>query len=1783
MRRSPHLEHLEDRLAPTVTVLKNYTGLSYLDNINENPPAIGLQNPPDTCGAAGPSSYVETVNQSIAIYSPRSNPTLPPIQDSISDFMFGTPTNTGPLKTVHSGSGLDDPVVAFDEVTQQFVVGVVNGYEPNNVANFDIAVSTSPNPATLTTSDWNFYSIPASEPLNASSGSFNPDYPGNFGYNADAFVITLNMEVAGTSKVDHVQVISINQSDLAAGVSQTNLHVYHNDIKPSNVKGDPVTAVVNLRPTTMHDSQVINTATDPMWLIQEHGDHKSLDVIEMTNVLSSTPTFTNTNVAVKQYANILGVQPQQPGSPSTIETVGSRILKAAESNGIIVACQHINVGTTEDDVRWYEIDVSSGTPVRLDQGNVSAGPNTYLYYPAIDINSQGDIGMTFMRSGTDVNPQTGLENDYMSVWVTGRTPSDPAGTMEPPVLVQPGVTTYNDQGYSVGGNPTNNRTGDLSGINVDNAGNFWIANEYATSADPNNPNWGTAIARFSLFSIPSVSVINSYSGLDINSTQGFVPPDPQGAVGPSSYVETVNQSVALYPQKTSNAGSITDTLRHFYTTVGGLAKTDSSSGLSDPVIVFDEFTQQFVIGDQDVDSSTHLSNFDIAVSKTANPASLTTTDWRFYQINTTEAGFDADYPGNLGYNADGFVFTLNIFFGNSLDHVQINTISQADLAAGVTKAKLHHYQTDVFAASVRPTTMHDARPGDPMWLLEEHGDDQSIDVVKMTNILSTNPTFVVTTVPVQPYNQANPPLNPNGSVITFNTDSSILKAAEANYTIVACQQVAASPTENDARWYEFNVSSGTPVLKDQGNVSQGNNTYAEYSGIDINSQGAIGMSFAQSGTDAGGDFISVYVTGRAPGDPLGTMRPPTLVKTGTANNTDGREGDLSGINIDSDGSFWICNEVGNNEFGGSWGTQIVHFKVPLPSANVTNQFTGLDFKATATVPPYTQGAAGPSSYLEVAGQTAQLFNKITGATIKTDALSDFFFTQGGLPQTDSGSSFSADSVVYDEFTNQFIIGDLDNDLTTHLGNFDLAVSKTSNPTTFTSADWNFYQIKTTENNGTSSGTFDGQNTGNMGYNHDALVFTVNMNVPTGDTGTPHIQVNSISQASLAAEGATLSAFQNDTGTATGEFDMRPTVMHDSKAGDPMWFVKQHSGTTSIDVIKMANILTNAASFTTTNLSVNSYTDIQSVPPLQPNGMPTVAGPNATSRIVKAAEANNTIVAANAVSVSSTEDDIQWYEIDVSSGTPTLKDQGRVSQGNNNYAFQPDIDINSQGDIGMTWVTSGTLGAKAYMSPWVTGRAPGDPAGTMGAPVVIQSGQANYYDSNGQLNIGPGAINVDSDGSFWVAHVYANTESTANWGTAIANFSIGPIVDLWTGANQAVDLNWSDGANWSLGHAPTVNNIAKFTNNDPSVKQVNSVDDGVYNIAGLQIDGSWNGTLTVQGNLTLPGISLNEWDSGTISPSAGVSVINNGRLLINNLGVLTLNGGTLTNNGNMIQNGEANLQAQNAATVNNAGLYAFFTDTGLQQGSGAADTVVNTGVLEKAQGTGTTTIAPNLNNTGTVEVLSGTVDLTGAVTQVSGNTLTAGNWSVLSSASTGATLDITSGNFATIGSGATVTLSGGNATFSNLTNLASVAAGGAFSLLLGQGFSTAGAFTNSGTLTLDAGSVLTVNGAFTQTGTGVLLIGVHGTAKNFNYGSITSTGQITLAGRLNKYGNPGFIPPVGAAFDIIDNQSGLPISGHFASLTEGKTFSFTVGTQTLTFQITYKGGSKNNSFVVTRIS
>ncbi len=498
----------------------------------------------------------------------------------------------------------------------------------------------------------------------------------------------------------------------------------------------------------------------------------------------------------------------------------------------------------------------------------------------------------------------------------------------------------------------------------------------------------------------------------------YTPPDACGAASSgTTYVETVNQQVTVY-NKTTGAAAATDNFNHFLITTGGLPRADAASSLFDPSITYDDQIGRFIVSDMDYDfDAGHVSRFDFAVSKSSDPATLTAADWSFYQIDTSEndgtalGTFDADFPGNLGWNHDALVVTFNMFAADgSSAHVQVDSVSSADLASDVSQANLHVYRNDNSdALSLRPAVMHDSKAGDPMWFVDQAGGSSKIEVFKMTNVLSDSASFVGTQLPVDPYTDIHAsgvyPKQPNGTTVTTNQDSRIQKVAEAGNLLVASQAVNVSPTENDARWYVIDVSTGTPVLKQQGNVSGGDNTYVYYPAIDINSSGDIGMTYMRSGTDTPTDFMSMWVTGRAPTDVAGTMETPLLVKAGAANYSDSnvngpQAGDFIGISADADGSFFAASEYATSRASSNWGTQIAHFSISATIAPPSVVYASTAWSG------FAKGQAITDADPVTSGNQGAIFSTTAFATIDAALAA---VAPGGTVYVNSGD-YSAESV-----------------------------------------------------------------------------------------------------------------------------------------------------------------------------------------------------------------------------------------------------------------------------------------------------------------------------------------------------------------------------------------------------------------------------------------------------------------------------------------------------------------------------------------------------------------------------------------------------------------------------------------------------------------------------------------------------------------------------------------------------------------------------------------------------
>ncbi len=405
---------------------------------------------------------------------------------------------------------------------------------------------------------------------------------------------------------------------------------------------------------------------------------------------------------------------------------------------------------------------------------------------------------------------------------------------------------------------------------------------------------------------------------------GCSPPDPDIAAGPDYVVGTVNTAIAFYNKSDGSRLSL-QPLRTFF------APISPGATLSDPVVAYDELSGRFFVGILDIGFSSQRSFFDLAVSNTSNPLDGFT---EMHKVETTETLGDgdpvwSDYP-KIGFNAGAFVVTLNMDLfsdpvGTNPDHGQVIVFDKSTLLDADPNT-LTLYRSDrpgpVYAPD--PATMHGSQPGDPLYFVQEvtrFGGD-SIDVIRMTDVLTDNPTYTDTIIPVAPYDRPPRAVNPNGSAETF--ESFFLNADWRDNRLVATQDIGVDGIVR-ARWYEFGTAGDEPSLTQQGDINHGPGVYTYFSAIAVAPDGSLGMTFEESSAT---EYVSMYVTGQAAGDRRGKMQPPVATHPGAGPYTSSRAGDYSGISVDpdSDNLFWAENLYKAAD-SAAWDTGIALFDV----------------------------------------------------------------------------------------------------------------------------------------------------------------------------------------------------------------------------------------------------------------------------------------------------------------------------------------------------------------------------------------------------------------------------------------------------------------------------------------------------------------------------------------------------------------------------------------------------------------------------------------------------------------------------------------------------------------------------------------------------------------------------------------------------------------------------------------------------------------------------------------
>jgi hypothetical protein len=376
-------------------------------------------------------------------------------------------------------------------------------------------------------------------------------------------------------------------------------------------------------------------------------------------------------------------------------------------------------------------------------------------------------------------------------------------------------------------------------------------------------------------------------------------------------------------------------------------------------------------------------------------------------------------------------------------------------------------------------------------------------------------------------------------------------------------------------------------------------------------------------------------------------------------------------------------------------------------------------------------------------------------------------------------------------------------------------------------------------------------------------------------------------------------------------------------------------------------------------------------------------------------------------------------------------------------------------------------------------------------------------------------------------------------------------------------------------------------------------DSAVSVATFAMSGGMllgTGDVAVTGALT--------WTGGYMADVGSTSVAAGATLTVDSSGDVYLFGRTLNNAGDATWAGAGTFYALTGAVINNTGTFTARSDRALFWYAGPTPAFNNAGTFTEAAGTGSAIYIP-FNNSGTVNVTSGTLSLAGGGTDsgtfavaagatlnfffdffggyhnLTADSVVSGAGSVTVTGGTvdvGGTYDVTGGttvgssgtaNFLndastgalsnsgtlTIASGVTLTVSGNytQATSSSTTYLyggtlaaTNVNLNGGIFYGLGTVDLGGGTFTNASLLILGLGGstgVLTINGNYTQTAAGRLWVKIGGDTAGTQYDQLAVSGTATLNGSLSVTDVNGFNPTSGSTFQVLTCGSR---SGTFSS-------------------------------------
>jgi hypothetical protein len=455
------------------------------------------------------------------------------------------------------------------------------------------------------------------------------------------------------------------------------------------------------------------------------------------------------------------------------------------------------------------------------------------------------------------------------------------------------------------------------------------------------------------------------------------PPDTNGEVGATQYVQIVNDGYQVFSKTTGASVYGPASVASIWQGFGGVCETN---GDGDPVVLYDQLANRWLVSQF---AGSPIPNHECVAISTSSDA---TSSYNRYDFNLGSNFMD--YPHG-GVWPDGYYFSFNVFNSSGTLYLgpQPVVFDRVKMLAGQTATFQTRSPLGSLTDPFLPADLDGSAPppaGAPASFVKWPGNGTyqtyHYDVDWTT---PTNSTFTSFASPAAagftelcPTTRSCVPQQGSTSNLDGIGDRLMFRLAYRNFgdheSVVGNLSVSSGGVAG-IRWFELrNVTNGPETVFQQ-STYQPDTTWRWMGSAAMDKNGDIAIGYSASSSSM---FPQLRYSGRLASDPINSLaqgEATLFAGTGSQTGTSNRWGDYADLTIDpvDDCTFWFTSEYYSSTTSFNWRTRIGAFSFPSCSGGgpTTGTITGevRDASTNAAISGATVSYSGGTTTTDATG------------------------------------------------------------------------------------------------------------------------------------------------------------------------------------------------------------------------------------------------------------------------------------------------------------------------------------------------------------------------------------------------------------------------------------------------------------------------------------------------------------------------------------------------------------------------------------------------------------------------------------------------------------------------------------------------------------------------------------------------------------------------------------------------------------------------------------------------